>query len=315
MYSRNKLDISICVVTYNHGSFLRECILSIINQLQNFKIEIIVGEDKSIDNTRDILNELVKQYPGLIVPVYQDENKGAVENLKIIYKKARGKYICHLDGDDYALPNKLQKQFDILEKNSDCSICSHSMQFVDEHGKYVKTWSHLEGKYSLDDLYENLPFFAHSSKMFRNDFKLNYLDELHAQALDIEIHIAQAKQGNIYHIDEELGAYRVNVGVSYINKKVNPVVPLGVMRAYEQIFAEEKDASKVKAYKKKYSTVMLYYARECLKTNSDYDLYLLLVRKSLSLGIYNTKQILHYLISLFPKGLYKSLNRLYLNSM
>lgn len=309
MYSRNKLDISICVVTYNHGSFLRECILSIINQLQNFKIEIIVGEDKSIDNTRDILNELVKQYPGLIVPVYQDENKGAVENLKIIYKKARGKYICHLDGDDYALPNKLQKQFDILEKNSDCSICSHSMQFVDEHGKYVKTWSHLEGKYSLNDLYENLPFFAHSSKMFRNDFKLNYLDELHPQALDIEIHIAQAKQGNIYHIDEELGAYRVNVGMSYINKKVNPIVPLGVMRAYESILLSETKIEQQKKYKKLYAISMLRYAKECLKTSGDYELYVKLARKSMLLGFYHRNQLVHYILSLLPEKVYKAFSK------
>ncbi|MDY6488852.1 glycosyltransferase family 2 protein [Acinetobacter faecalis] len=308
-------SLSVCIVTYNQEDYIFKTIESMLNQKVNFDYEIIVGDDCSTDNTRKIVQSFVGKYPFIIKPIFHEKNVGPIENIKSVYKKARGKYICHLDGDDYALPNKLQKQFDILEKNSDCSICSHSMQFVDEHGKYVKTWSHLEGKYSLNDLYENLPFFAHSSKMFRNDFKLNYLDELHPQALDIEIHIAQAKQGNIYHIDEELGAYRVNVGMSYINKKVNPIVPLGVMRAYEQIFAEEKDASKVKAYKKKYSTVMLYYARECLKTNSDYDLYLLLVRKSLSLGIYNTKQILHYLISLFPKGLYKSLNRLYLNSM
>ena len=183
------------------------------------------------------------------------------------------------------------------------------MQFVDEYGEYVKTWSHSEGKYSLDDLYENLPFFAHSSKMFRNDFKLNYLDELHPQALGIEIHIAQAKQGNIYHIDEELGAYRVNVGMSYINKKVNPIVPLGVMRAYEGILLSETQIEQQKKYKKLYAISMLRYAKECLKTSGEYELYVKLARRSMSLGFYHRNQLVHYVLSLLPKKVYKAFSK------
>ena len=301
--------VSVCIVTYNQERFVEQTLQSFLNQNTSYQYEVIVGDDCSTENTRKIVQSFVDKYPTIIKPIFHEKNVGPIENIKSVYKKARGKYICHLDGDDYALLNKLQKQFDILEKNQDCSICSHLMQFVDENGKFVKTWSYSEGKYSLDDLYENLPFFAHSSKMFRNDFKLNYLDDLHPQALDIEIHIAQAKQGNIYHIDEELGAYRVNVGMSYINKKVNPVVPLGVMRAYESILLSETQIEQQKKYKKLYAISMLRYAKECLKTSGEYELYVKLARRSMSLGFYHRNQLVHYVLSLLPKKVYKAFSK------
>lgn len=309
MKGNNFPEVSICVICYNQEKYLGNLIDSILSQKLNFNFEIIIGDDFSSDNSKCLIEDYMQRYPDIIFSIFNRENLGVIENIKAVYKKARGKYICHLDGDDYALPTKLQKQFDILEKKQDCSICSHSMKFVNENGEYVKTWSHSEGKYSLDDLYENLPFFAHSSKMFRNDFKLNYLDELHPQALDIEIHIAQAKQGNIYHIDEELGAYRVNVGMSYINKKVNPIVPLGVMRVYESILLSETQMEQQKKYKKIYAISMLRYAKECLKTSGDYELYVKLARRSMSLGFYHRNQLVHYVLSLLPEKVYKAFSK------
>lgn len=301
--------VSICIVAYNQESFIIKTIESILNQNVNFKFEIVIGDDCSTDNTSKIIRFYMDKYPSIVKSIFHEKNVGPIENIKSVYKKARGKYICHLDGDDYALPNKLQKQFDILESNQDCSICSHNMQFVDKNGVYIKSWPHEEGKFSLEYLYENLPFFAHSSKMFRNDFKLDYLDELHPQALDIEIHIAQAKQGYIYHINKELGAYRVEVGMSYLNKKVNPVVPLGVLRAFDRILLEEKKSINIKKYKKIFARRMISYARECIKTNSDFVLFTILVRKSISLGWYHHKQIIYCIITFLPSKFYRALGR------
>lgn len=309
MKGNNFPEVSVCVICYNQEKYLGNLIDSILSQKLNFNFEIIIGDDFSSDNSKCLIEDYMQRYPDIIFSIFNRENLGVIENIKAVYKKARGKYICHLDGDDYALPTKLQKQFDILEKNPDCSICSHSMQFVDKNGEYVKTWSHPEGKFSLDYLCENLPFFAHSSKMFRNDFTLKYLDELHPQALDIEMHIAQAKQGDIYHIDEELGAYRVDVGISYINKKINPILPLGVMRAYEQILLEEQNSHKLKKYKKKYAEHMFQFTLGCLKTRSDYDLYCKVARKSFLTYFYNRRQFIHYIVSLFPKKLYEFLSK------
>ena len=145
--NKDDIQVSVCVVTYNQENYIAECLESLVTQQTSFKFEIIVGEDCSTDGTRAIVQQYVEQYPDLIVPLFYEENVGAVENVKRVYKAAKGKYIAHLDGDDMALPNKLQRQFNILEANPDCSICVHNMNAVDEDSqKMDRAFSLFEEK-------------------------------------------------------------------------------------------------------------------------------------------------------------------------
>ena len=104
MNIENDIKVSVCVVTYNQENYIAECLESLVNQVTNFRYEIIVGEDCSTDGTRAIVQRYVEKYPNLIVPLFYKNNIGAVENIKKVYKKAKGKYIAHMDGDDIALP-------------------------------------------------------------------------------------------------------------------------------------------------------------------------------------------------------------------
>ncbi|WP_151752556.1 glycosyltransferase family 2 protein, partial [Acinetobacter bereziniae] len=247
MNVENDIKVSICVVTYNQEKYIAECLESLVQQVTNFRFEIIVGEDCSTDSTRSIVQTYVEKYPNLIVALFHKDNVGGVENIKQVYKKAKGKYIAHMDGDDTALPTKLQKQFDILEQYTDCNICSHDMIRIDAEGLNKKNdWVYPEKIYSLFDLYHKLPFFAHSSKMFRNKYKDLYWDNLLSEnyILDIDVHIENARDGHIYHIGEVLGAYRVGVGISIHSKKVNKALGLGAKRVFEKglvIFSDQPD--------------------------------------------------------------------------
>ena len=255
------IQVSVCVVTYNQENYIAECLESLVTQQTSFKFEIIVGEDCSTDGTREIVQQYVEQYPNLIVPLFYEKNVGAVENVKRVYKAAKGKYIAHLDGDDMALPNKLQKQFNILENNSDCSICVHNMLAIDSEGNFSKRAFKCfpEKKYTLLDMYLINPFFIHSSKMFIN--KINeYIDQLNVNALDIEVHIEQAKQGDIYFISECLGAYRQFVGVTYDNKLINPLIPRRIISTYENIEKSCFSFSEIIKVEFKYKYILLKYS-------------------------------------------------------
>lgn len=168
MNIENDIQVSVCVVTYNQENYIAECLESLVNQVTNFRYEIIVGEDCSTDGTRSIVQRYVEKYPDLIVPLFYKENLGPVENIKQVYKKAKGKYIAHMDGDDIALPGKLQKQFEVLEKNNDCVICAHQMELINENDEVVGIDHVLnpKGKYTTYDLYLIHTLFRHSSKMF-----------------------------------------------------------------------------------------------------------------------------------------------------
>lgn len=265
--NKDDIQVSVCVVTYNQENYIAECLESLVTQQTSFKFEIIVGEDCSTDRTRAIVQQYVEQYPDLVIPLFHEKNVGAVENIKRVYKKARGKYIAHLDGDDMALPNKLQRQFDILEANPDCSICVHNMLAIDSASKLTSQEFKLfpERKYRLLDIYLISPFFIHSSKMFINKIE-DYIDKLDKNALDKEVHIEQAKQGNIYFLKDQLGCYRQFVGVTYDNNLINPLIPQRVILSYENLDKGYFSLFDLILIKIKYKYVLFryffYYARK-----------------------------------------------------
>ena len=108
--------VSIGVVTYNQEKYIKQCIDSILAQKVNFKYELIIGEDCSPDNTRQILLEYKEKYPDIIKLILHDKNVGSGQNGNIVRATAVGKYYAGIEGDDFWIDeNKLQKQFDFLE--------------------------------------------------------------------------------------------------------------------------------------------------------------------------------------------------------
>lgn len=235
----SEIKLSVCIVTYNQEKYIGECLESLVTQDTDFLFEIIIGDDASSDHTSEIILRYYEKYPHLIIPILRKKNLGPVRNIIDIYKKAKGQYIAHLDGDDLALPGKLQKQVEILDANTDCSICSHNMWFW--NGELTKNdfSKRNTGKYSLLDLYHELPFFAHSSKMFRNDLLESYWGELSNVALDATIHIEQAKRGDIYYLQDHYGIYRQGVGISEQGQRLNPIVIQEIIRLYEKAIIDE----------------------------------------------------------------------------
>jgi glycosyltransferase involved in cell wall biosynthesis len=297
--NKDNIQVSVCVVTYNQESYIAECLESLVTQQTSFKFEIIVGEDCSTDGTRAIVQQYVEQYPDLIVPLFYEENVGAVENVKRVYKAAKGKYIAHMDGDDMALPNKLQRQFDILEANPDCVICAHNMQLISFHGlKLRRNFSvYKKVKNTIFDLYQTLPFFAHSSKMFLNDMNEEFWSKLHPEALDIEVHAKQAMRGNIYYIPECYGIYRIGIGVSSEQKKVNPLIVAGCDRVFMEAISTYKDSKDL---------LETFYAQNYLNFSyqsaafGDVDGYIRYIKKSTSIKIISLKQVFIWCFIWFP---------------
>ncbi|WP_236974815.1 glycosyltransferase family 2 protein [Membranihabitans maritimus] len=135
--------VSVCVQTYQHQDFIRQCLDGILMQETTFDIEILLGEDNSVDGTRDICTEYAKKYPDKIrLFLHHRENNISVSdrptgrfNFTYNLFSARGKYIAICEGDDYWTdPLKLQKQVDFLESHPDYVICGHDAFIFDEKG-------------------------------------------------------------------------------------------------------------------------------------------------------------------------------------
>jgi glycosyltransferase involved in cell wall biosynthesis len=123
--------VSIVCVTYNHAAYIRDALDGFLMQKTNFSYEICLGEDGSVDETKDICLEYQKKNLGKIRlfersrenVIFVDNKATGRFNFIETLKESRGKYIAICDGDDYWTdPYKLQKQIDFLENNNEYNM-------------------------------------------------------------------------------------------------------------------------------------------------------------------------------------------------
>jgi glycosyltransferase involved in cell wall biosynthesis len=164
--------VSVFMLAYNHENFIAQTIDSILIQKTKFTFEIVVGEDCSIDRTKDIILNYACKNPGYFKLVLHKKNVGVIVNQMAVLEACTGKYIAICEGDDYWTdPCKLQKQVDFLESHPQYSITSHRYKIIDEENK----------KLSLD--------FAH--ELFTDNIEgLNYdinsfLDKQYTQTVTV----------------------------------------------------------------------------------------------------------------------------------
>lgn len=108
-------DLSVIVPAYNCEKFIERCLNSILNQTA-LDIEIIIINDGSIDDTKNICEEYVNKHNNIKLINKNNEGQGIARNLGI--KEAKGKYITFVDSDDYVNRNCYTFAVELLEKNN-----------------------------------------------------------------------------------------------------------------------------------------------------------------------------------------------------
>src|ERR1035441_2170073 len=93
--------VSILTTTYNQARFVPEMIEGVLEQKTRFKFELVIGDDASTDDTREVIARYQQQAPGVIRPMFYKENLGFPRNSFRTLESCAGEYIAMLDGDDY----------------------------------------------------------------------------------------------------------------------------------------------------------------------------------------------------------------------
>lgn len=126
----NTIEVSVICQVYNHGKYLRKCLEGFVSQKTDFSFEIIIHDDKSADDSADIIREYEKKYPNLFVAIYEEENQYSRKKMiirDIMLPLARGRLLAFCEGDDYWCDeNKLQKQYEYMLSDHTCIMCTHN---------------------------------------------------------------------------------------------------------------------------------------------------------------------------------------------
>lgn len=202
------------MVTYRHAEFIAQAIESVLMQEADFPVELVIGEDKSPDDTRQIVARYVRRHPEKVRLLARPENLG-VRNFVETYRACRGKYVAMLEGDDYwTSPEKLRVQVEALDTHPDWVICFHAVRHFRQDGSAPaivspQGWKEVS---TLDDLLEKNVLPA-CSVMFRNgvlrDFPEWFLSLIPG---DWPLWVMLARHGNVGYIDREMAAHRLHRG-------------------------------------------------------------------------------------------------------
>ncbi|MES2798111.1 MAG: glycosyltransferase [Bacteroidota bacterium] len=225
MPETDDLQVSVLITVYNHEKFIRQCLDSIVSQITDFKFEIVIGEDCSTDNTREIVIEYANKYPDLIVPILYEHNQGnkfcpGKGNFVNTFYACKGKYIVHIEGDDYLTDNqKLQLQYDYLNKNTEASACFHNATIIyDDRSFEPEEMNPIDQKIKIfpEDLLKDKEvwFMATASVMFRRQLiPVKFPDWfLNCKSGDIPLYCILSHQGYIGYIPQTMCVYRKHAG-------------------------------------------------------------------------------------------------------
>ena len=224
----SEIMVSICVLSYNHEKYLRDCLDGIVTQKTSFPIEAWVHDDASTDSSADIIKEYQQKYPDIIKPILQKENQysklhGGILDT-IVFPQCIGKYIALCEGDDYWTdPLKLQKQVDFLEEHSEYSLCFHSCKTL-----MIDT-DKMRDEFLVKDMSGESSIYQLAQGNYIHTLSVVYrkYNGVHSKRKslgpcmpgDYVLWMLLAEHGKIWKFKESMGVYRYGCGVWTADKK------------------------------------------------------------------------------------------------
>ena len=149
------MKLSVMLKAYNHEPFIAQALESALAQRTAFPFEILVGEDRSSDRTREIVQGYAARHPGRVRLLDRPCRVGMVRNTMDLYLASDAEYLAWLDGDDYwTSSEKLQRQVDLLDAKRHLTMCFHEADQRDAEGRVVQ-WSLAtpgQSEYRIEDL-------------------------------------------------------------------------------------------------------------------------------------------------------------------
>ena len=156
----NRPFFSIIIATYNRERHLPVALNSILKQ--EFKeYEIIVVDDGSTDNTREVISDLIKNNPCIKYYFKENEERSIARNYGIMH--ATGKYVGFLDSDDVLYPNHMTTAYELLEKNNLPEVGHLACEIVNTSGDSILVKNHFDNSFKEKLIHENI---IHVNEMF-----------------------------------------------------------------------------------------------------------------------------------------------------
>lgn len=250
----SEICVSIFMLTYNQEDTIAQAIEGVLMQKTDFSIQLVIGEDCSTDNTRNIVLDYFQNYPDKIKLLLNDRNTGLIANYVKTYAQCTGKYVAICDGDDYWIdPLKLQKQVGFLEENHGYSIVYTNNKNLIPSGNILRSDNNDN---IITSTFEELVFenyIPSVTVLFRNKPLPERMSKwiLQFPYGDWPTYLwVTVGGGKIYFLDEVTAVYRKNFGTSTILRQNRSKIGEINLLILHNIFKDEAFVNRRKIVKK-----------------------------------------------------------------
>jgi GT2 family glycosyltransferase len=174
---KNKVDISIVIVSWNAKKYLTDCVESLLSQESSRTMEIIVVDNASTDGSPEVIME---RFPEVIL-IQNEKNLGFAKANNIGINRSTGKYICLINSDIKILNGCILKLYYFMEENSPAGIIGPKILNSDLSSqsscrRFPSLWNNFCSAFGLNKISPNSKEFS-GEQMFY--FQHNRVERVH----------------------------------------------------------------------------------------------------------------------------------------
>jgi glycosyltransferase involved in cell wall biosynthesis len=215
------MKLSICIPTYNRADTLRQALDSIIPQIANHEVEIVIVDNASSDETPTLVRGYMQEQT-CVRYVRQPENVGFDRNIITCIEQARGDYVSLFADDDIALPGAFERVLKEIATSKPVIICLNLYPFRGDD--YAKSWGAAGPRQDIS-FQNGKDFFMFARLGFlsvltlKSDYARQFIPKvsvgLGCAHVDIAARIALSTEGPYLFIGTQTIAARAPSGPSY----------------------------------------------------------------------------------------------------
>jgi glycosyltransferase involved in cell wall biosynthesis len=216
--------ISVIIPMYNSEDTINPCIESVLKQTYKGKVEVIVVNDGSIDNSKTILEKIIKNNNSDIdIQLINKTNGGVSSARNTGLRIAKGDFIALLDSDDEWYPTKLEKQLDLFSNNDsdiDFLTCLRNNEVINFPYKFKNNLAKVTLKKLLIKVIGQTSTAVFKRKILTD---VGFFDENQRYSEDANYWMRVSINHNMYILNENLvttGGGKANFGESGLSSNL-----------------------------------------------------------------------------------------------
>lgn len=249
-------SVDVIVTSYNHAQYISRCFDSILKQTGLMNIRIIVGDDKSTDETPAIIEKYRRSHPDRFVVLEREQNLGMLRNMKSCISACGATYVAFCEADDYWLSDRyLSKKLEVMRPDPEIGLCFNWLLLnIEDKSTYIPhngQGNLPEGHVPFSMLIEQPLTANFSCCMYRRSavetIPLSYFDEKAAADWLFNLYIAENHK--VFFLKEIISVYTIHSKGQWSG--ISAEERLTLENTYRSEFATLFDRFKVENYSSK----------------------------------------------------------------